>query len=95
MISNGVKAGASLSLSVLDVLSESGVLSLPDAESLSDAEVLSGRFSLSGVLSLFGSELLSAAPWFSSGGSVPVSYTHLDVYKRQVYYIMLSLSCQV
>ena len=95
-IPNGVKAGVSLPLSVLDVLSErlslseSGVLSLPDAESLSDmlslsgtellsgvlslsdAEVLSGIFSLSGVLSLFGSELLSAAPWFSSGGSVLV-----------------------
>ena len=58
--------------SLSDMLSLSGAELLSGVLSLSGAEVLSGILSLSGLLSLFGSELLSAAPWFSSGGSVLV-----------------------
>ena len=38
--------------------------------------------------------LFKAANAVESGGTYTVSYTHLDVYKRQAYYISPSLSCQ-
>jgi hypothetical protein len=53
VLSSGVKAGDSLSLSV------PGVLSLTDAEPLSDVLSFSGAELLSGVLLLSGAELLS------------------------------------
>ena len=43
-----------------------------------------------GVTAAPNSPAVTKLPWYSSNGPVPVSYTHLDVYKRQLFGYELS-----